>query len=71
MTNKLNAETKSLIDDRVQGRDIEKLFDAFIEAATDAVLDDVPHPDEDDESMEAFDYIIEAIMRHFGYIPEE
>jgi hypothetical protein len=61
------TETQKFIDERVQGRDIEKLFDTFIEGVTDTLLDEVAHPDDDDAANAIIDYIIEATMSRFNY----
>lgn len=66
MTN--NNNLKAMIDERVQGRDIEKLFDSFIENVTDTVIDDLELAQgTDDEVNDAIDLIIEGVMDRFGY----
>ena len=62
-----NNDIKKMIDARVEGRDIEKLFDNFIENVTDIVIDDTAHPLDDDEAIAMMDYIVEAVMKRFGY----
>lgn len=69
MTNNIDPDLTNAIDERVQGRDIEKAFDAFIESVTDIVVDDLEIAFNDDEEgmMETLDYIIEKVMSRFNY----
>lgn len=68
MTNNLTPETKARIDERVQGRDIEKLFDTFIEGITDTLIDDLGLViDYENDDFAEHDYIIEAVMSRFNY----
>ena len=63
----LDQETKGAIDRRAEGRDIEQAFDLFIETITDDIMIDVDRPDDDDEASDMLDYMIEAVMKRFGY----
>lgn len=68
MTNNLDPDLTNAIDERVQGRDIEKAFDSFIETVTDTVIDDLDiDTDDEDAMMETLDYIIEKVMSRFNY----
>ena len=61
---------KELIKARVQGRDVEKLFDQFIEEASDAVIYDLGLAKlarDDDDLNDMIDYTIEQILARFGY----
>lgn len=61
---------KELIKARLQGRDIEKLFDQFIEEASDAVIYDLGLAKlarNDDDLNDMIDYTIEQILARFGY----
>lgn len=53
------------IDEAVQGRDIEKAWDRFIESVTDSVIDRLMIPE--DDAIEAIDYIVERVMLTFNY----
>lgn len=64
MTN--NNDIKKLIDERVKGSDIEKLFDAFVEEVTDTVIDSIPFPDDEDTALELIDYIIAKTFEEFN-----
>jgi hypothetical protein len=63
----IESALKATIDERVKGRDIEKLFDTFVENVTDTIIDELPHPGDDDVAMTIMDYIFEAAMRQFHY----
>lgn len=66
MTNNIDTPTKARINDRVEGRDIEKIFDTFIDNVTDTVIDALELNDHD-EIHGIIDYIIEATMSRFNY----
>ena len=67
MTNNIDTPTKALIYERVQGRDIEKMFDTFIENITDTVIDALELQGDDQAMNDYSDYIIEAVMSTFNY----
>ena len=66
--NNLDPNLIKAIDDRVQGRDIEKAFDYFIETVTDTLIDELGiEIDYEEGDFAAHDYIIEAVMSRFNY----
>jgi hypothetical protein len=65
MTN--TTDIKKLIDQRIKSRDIEKMFDDFLERVTDTVIDDIPFPhDNEDDALELIDYIIDTMWKEFN-----
>lgn len=67
MTNNIDTQTKARIAERVQGRDIEKIFDTFIDNVTNTVIDALELQGDGDEMIDYCDYIIEAVMSRFDY----
>lgn len=63
----LTEEQKKALRDRSQWRDVEKAWDQFIETITDAMMDDMEHPGEDDVAFEMMDDYIEYVLEGFGY----
>ena len=66
MTNNIDTPTKALIYERVQGRDIEEMFDTFIENITDTVIDALALEGDEEQMIDYCDYIIEAVMSRFN-----
>lgn len=64
--NNITQELIDEIDERVQGRDVERLFDTFIENLTDTLIDEFDI-EGDDEVNAALDYIVQATMLRFNY----
>ena len=66
MTNNID-NLKAMIDARIKSRDIEKIFDDFIERVTDTVVDDLPFPhDDEDSAVMLLDYIMEKTFAEFN-----
>lgn len=66
--NNLTESLTDAIDERVQMRDVEKLFDTFIENVTDTLIDDLDIDTDDDDLVNAaLDYIVQATMLRFNY----
>lgn len=66
--NNLPESLTDAIDERVQMRDVEKLFDTFIENVTDTLIDDLDIDTDDDDLVNAaLDYIVQATMLRFNY----
>lgn len=66
--NNITPNDRARIAERVQGRDIEKMFDQFIENMTDTVIEDLGLDMSDDDVMMAYiDEIIDQGLGRFNY----
>jgi len=72
MTIEIPQYLKDELDAFAARRDVEKMFDDFVEKVTDSMMDEVSHPGYDDDEGEPdmdlamMDYVLERVFAQFN-----